>query len=155
MCSAICSRGHILLLCRCIHGPVARSSTLFTRIGFYAKPERSSLFVNTRCAGTLLTTCASANPWEFPDNHSVEPEAGVEENKCGPGNDGYDAEKNLVGERVLEMGSKKYRYTREIRRTKSRTAQLSNWVSCGGRIEYHAILLNLCCLADGRGACWS
>jgi hypothetical protein len=51
-----------------------------------------------------VTTCASANPREFPDDHSVEPEAGVEDDECGPGNDSNKAEENLFEERILETG---------------------------------------------------
>lgn len=88
--------------------------------------------------GALLTTCASANPREFPDDHSVEPEAGVEDNEYGPRDDGYEAEEDLFGGRVLRDKGAKNTVV-QGRRTKIRTAQLSNWISCGGRMEYHAM----------------
>lgn len=53
-------------------------------------------FIITRCTGTLLAMCASANPGEFPDDHSVEPETDVEDDEHGPGEDRYNAEEKLL-----------------------------------------------------------
>lgn len=43
-----------------------------------------------------MTACASSDPREFPENHAVEVKASVEDDEGCPGDDGDEAEQELV-----------------------------------------------------------
>ena len=96
----------------------------------------------------MVAACASSDPGEFPENHAIDVETSVEDDECCPRRDGDETEEELICDEVslrhYVQAANLLDPMIEIKtvygHTKILTAQLSKCISCGGRMEYHAMV---------------